>query len=208
VEIKSRTVGTSHASADRYYGILKAVGEMLLELGKGICDVELQGAGKNDYLEILTGSINLLKREFGIRNQIERTSFSTEGITKSTTDKLGIRQSDAEKIIKVREYLISRVEKRLGPPQSLQDIAYTFALNEFKLKRYFKLLYNTSVFRFFREECLKRAAHLLITTEKSIKEISIETYFSSSSHFSAAFRQKYRCKPSTFRKLMRNKMGT
>jgi AraC-like DNA-binding protein len=70
--------------------------------------------------------------------------------------------------------------------------------NATKLKKGFKILYNTTINQYLRNERLNRAKILLAEENLSIKEISEEVGYSNKSIFSKRFKEKFGVLPSTF----------
>ena len=99
----------------------------------------------------------------------------------------------------VRE-CIEYIQLHLTIPFSLADMARSVGYTEYYLTKKFKKETGLKVTDYLRDARLERARHLLKTTNKSISEISEELLFSSHSHFSKAFTQKYGISPSLYRK--------
>ncbi|MAZ26678.1 MAG: hypothetical protein CL868_06325 [Cytophagaceae bacterium] len=113
--------------------------------------------------------------------------------------KLEVLRSTADiKIIQdVREYIMQNLNRPLEP---LPDIAHKFGTNEYKLKKGFKELYQTTLFRFHLRERLHLAELLITTTKDPLSNIAEKTGFLSYVHFSLAFKKEYGIPPSALRK--------
>lgn len=111
------------------------------------------------------------------------------------------REDDKRKIQKVYDYILNNLEK---PLPSLRELAHQHGTNEFKLKIGFRQLYKTSVFRFQKEQRLKRAHSFILNSELSLNRISDICGFKSFPHFSKVFKQKYGYNPSDLKKQQRN----
>ncbi|HET9747081.1 MAG TPA: AraC family transcriptional regulator [Chitinophagaceae bacterium] len=83
---------------------------------------------------------------------------------------------------------------------SLQDYAkmLNFSLSSFK--RHFISVYKTTPGHWLQEQKLKHAYHLLVSTAKPINDISFESGFESSTHFSHLFKKRFGLSPLKYRK--------
>lgn len=107
------------------------------------------------------------------------------------------READKKKIQDIYDYILENLDK---PLPSLRDLAHQHGINEFKLKVGFRQLYNTSVFRFQKDQRLKRAHNFIIDSDLSLSRIAGICGFKSFSHFSKIFKKKYGYNPSDVRK--------
>lgn len=103
------------------------------------------------------------------------------------------READKRKIQEVYDYILNNLEK---PLPSLKELAHLHGTNEFKLKIGFRQLYNTSVFRFQKEQRLKRAHSFIINSDLSLARIADICGFQSFPHFSKIFKAQYGYNPS------------
>ncbi len=71
-----------------------------------------------------------------------------------------------------------------------------------QFKREFKLKYNDTPANWIRKKKLEKASRLLMTTDKSIGEISNESGFVNVSHFCKLFQKHYKSSPLKYRKTM------
>ena len=106
------------------------------------------------------------------------------------------RESDKKKIQEVYDYILNHIEE---PLPSLKQLARNHGTNEFKLKIGFRQLYNTSVFRFQKEQRLKRAHSFILNSDLSLGRISDICGFKSFPHFSKIFKTEYGYNPSDLR---------
>ena len=103
------------------------------------------------------------------------------------------READKRKIQKVYDYILNNLEK---PLPSLKELALDHGTNEFKLKIGFRQLYNTSVFRFQKDQRLKRAHSFILNSDLPLSRIAEICGFKSFPHFSKVFKTKYGYNPS------------
>lgn len=103
---------------------------------------------------------------------------------------------DKEKIIYARDYLL---QHSIDPP-TLTELARAAGINEFKLKRGFKEVFNNTVFGYLHDHKLDQAQELLRSGHMSIKEMTDQLGYSSVPHFSNAFKKKFGIPPGKARK--------
>lgn len=106
------------------------------------------------------------------------------------------READKRKIQGIYDYILNNLEK---PLPSLKELALEHGTNEFKLKVGFRQLYNTSVFRFQKEQRLQRAHSFISNTDIPLSRIAEICGFKSFPHFSKIFKAKYGYNPSDLR---------
>jgi len=102
---------------------------------------------------------------------------------------------DRERILFAREYLLQHMEH----PPSLPQLALVSGINEFKLKRGFKEIFNHTIYGYLSDAKLELAKAALDQKKKTVGEIAFELGYSSIQHFSKAFRKKYGLPPRAFR---------
>lgn len=107
------------------------------------------------------------------------------------------READKKKIQDIYDYIQNHLEK---PLPSLKKLAHSHGTNEFKLKIGFRQLYNTSVFRYQKEQRLKRAHNYIINSDLSLTKIAEICGFKSFPHFSKTFKKEYGYNPSDLQK--------
>ncbi len=107
-----------------------------------------------------------------------------------------LQPEETDKIIFAKEIL----EYRFDSPPPLSELAKITGLNEFKLKKGFKELYNNSVYNYIKDYRLEVASHKLEKGEMSLKEIASYIGYSNLQSFSKAFTGKYGISPGGYRK--------
>ena len=103
-----------------------------------------------------------------------------------------ISKTDLEKVYHAHALVL----ERLGDPLSLSTLSLLCGLNEFKLKKYFKLVFGTTVFGMIQEERLKAARYLIREGEKNISQIAYELGYAHPQHFHRAFKKRFGLTPS------------
>jgi len=98
---------------------------------------------------------------------------------------------DRERIYFARDYLIDHA---VSPP-SLMELAKIAGLNEFKLKKGFKEMFNTSVFNYLSDFRLNKARNELMSGAMPIKEVAEQLGYCSVQHFTREFKKKFGVSP-------------
>ncbi len=101
---------------------------------------------------------------------------------------------DKERIIFARDYLLTHMD---APPTLIQ-LASIAGINEFKLKRGFKELFNDTVFGYLANVRLDMARRALGEKQKTVTRIAFELGYASPQHFSLAFKKKFGVAPAKY----------
>lgn len=103
---------------------------------------------------------------------------------------------DRTQILEAKDILTARFRD----PPSIRELAKLVGLNDYKLKKGFYALFETTIFGYILEQRMRLAARLLIDSEKLIQEISAEVGYSTPQHFSYAFKNRFGVSPRDVRK--------
>lgn len=139
-----------------------------------------------------------LKRMFFFSKTIEMLVLQAESFNNHFVKKdLYVKSDyDRSRILFARDYLI----KNISAPPSLSELAKMAGINEYKLKRGFKEIFNQTAFAYLADVRLERAKYDLLEGQKQATEIAFELGYSSLQHFSDAFKKKYGITPSQVRR--------
>ncbi|SMC40371.1 helix-turn-helix domain-containing protein [Pedobacter africanus] len=99
---------------------------------------------------------------------------------------------DKERIVFARDYLVKNMES----PPTLVELAKIAGINEYKLKRGFKEMFNQTAFSYLSDLRLELAKKDLLEGKKQATEIAFKLGYCSLQHFSNAFKKKYSISPS------------
>lgn len=105
--------------------------------------------------------------------------------------------ADEEALLAAAKYL----EKYLSEDHSIAKISREIHLNEFKLKKGFRQLFDTTVFGYLREKRMEHAGELLKGTSSSVIEVANAVGYSNPSHFARAFKEHHGILPKSFQKV-------
>src|SRR5690606_5778529 len=98
-----------------------------------------------------------------------------------------ISVTDREKLYGLKEY----IEKHYLQPLSLKQLGRLSGLNEFKLKKGYRSLFNITVFGHIHHLRMQQARQWLTQGDMTVTEVSARIGYSSSSNFSAAFKKQF-----------------
>lgn len=136
-----------------------------------------------------------LKKTFLLSKSIELLVLCADAWELSNEEKFIKTTADKEKLIAVRDLVNDRVQD----PPNLSQIARTVGLNEYKLKRGFREMFNNTVFGYLAEQRLYLAQRYLKDTRKTAAEIAYELGYATPQHFNNAFRRKFGVTPASIR---------
>jgi len=109
---------------------------------------------------------------------------------------IALSQRDRELLDLARTLLLEDVRN----PPSIAQLANSVGLNEDKLQKGFKLLFDQTIFKALTEHRMAQALEKLERRDKSIAEIAFEAGYSNVSKFIAAFKKTYGKTPGMIRK--------
>lgn len=113
-----------------------------------------------------------------------------------TTPKTEIPPVEMAKLHQARDLMVHR----LCDPPSLGELARLVGLNEFKLKRGFKLTFGRTIYGYLREERLNRAGDLLKSGQMNVTEAALTVGYANPGAFSIAFQKRFGVNPIHYRK--------
>ena len=122
--------------------------------------------------------------------------LSYTGKQDALPDTICKNQSDIDKIHKARSILL---ENYINPP-NIYELSRQIGINDFKLKKGFKEVFNQSVYAYVLDYKMELAYKLLTQTSKTIVEVALECGYDYPNYFAKAFKKKYGVNPGEFRK--------
>lgn len=140
---------------------------------------------------------NGLKRLFLRSKSIELLVLQAESIDrKGKSKELYLKsKSDRDRIVAARDFVVQNLQS----PPSLKEVAKAVGVNEYKLKRGFKELFDHTVFGYLAEQRLELARKYLLDSSRTAQEIAFELGYSSPQHFNNAFKKKFGVTPNTMK---------
>jgi AraC-like DNA-binding protein len=145
-----------------------------------------QGLVKRIYMESQTLEIMAMQ----VKQYIDDLAPSTRQSV--------LRKRDMELIIEARNRLLADL---INPP-TIRELAHLTGTNENKLKKGFRILYNTSINKLLQNERLSKAKLLIAEQSYPIREIARMVGYRHSGHFTAKFKKRFGCLPKDYIKSM------
>jgi AraC family transcriptional regulator, transcriptional activator of the genes for pyochelin and ferripyochelin receptors len=102
---------------------------------------------------------------------------------------------DQEIFFGIRKYLDENFKEEM----SLRSLSRMFGINEFKLKKGFKTLFETTVFDYIHELKMAHARTLLLDEKMLVNEVAGTIGYKNANHFSTAFKRKFGINPTALR---------
>lgn len=107
--------------------------------------------------------------------------------------------ADAAANLEAVKRAISYIDSHLADKLDVDAIAHAADLSPFYFSRVFKSAYQMSVHKFVLERRLEKARQLLLESDLPISSVALETGFSSQSHLTTTFGQRFGVPPAQFR---------
>ena len=207
-EISSLKLIIIHIAKNQYFDICTAEDEVLKTFQKKITSgksVSLFPQNLNmDFLLLTSMSAILnckyedsLKRIFLFSKVVEIIVLQLEAYRSNADLKTTYIKTDydKERILYAKDFLLKNMES----PPSLKQLARVSGINEFKLKKGFKELFNQTVYEYLSDVRLELAKNDLLEKKKSISQIAFDLGYSSLQHFSNSFKRKFGVSPNQVR---------
>lgn len=112
-----------------------------------------------------------------------------------------LRKHDIDKIKLARKILVDNYNQ----PPTIENLAKQAGLNQQKLKKGFKLMFNKTINTYARDRRLEIAASELLNG-KSVREAADVVGYANQSHFARRFKDKYGIFPKDYLKNIRNRV--
>ena len=106
-----------------------------------------------------------------------------------------LSKKEFEKMMEVGAY----IEDNLEQPLTISDLANHFGTNTSKLKQQFKIVFNTTIFKYMTDVRMKHAKALIQSNDNSVSEAAYQVGYKNSQHFTVAFKKTYGYLPSQLR---------
>lgn len=100
-------------------------------------------------------------------------------------------KTDTEKFFAVKAY----IEASYLEPLTLKELTCKFGLNEFKLKKGYKQLFQTTVFGHIHHMRMQKAKSMLVEQEMSVSEVAYSIGYNNVSSFSSEFKKRFGYSP-------------
>lgn len=121
----------------------------------------------------------------------EFSSVLSTGSMGAAPNLIQLSRQDINAIKKAKEILIQNISN----PPSIPKLARMVALNQFKLKKGFHQVYNSTPYAIVRDHRMKMARQLLQSSEYNVGEVSAIVGIMNQAHFTRAFVKRYGVRP-------------
>lgn len=150
----------------------KSISPKLTLLIEDILQCTYSGAIKKAFLE--SKMVEILSYLFTIINEEENTEVNVE-----------LSACDYIKILEVENILKTRFKES----HTLGSITSEVGLNNFKIKKYFKLVFHTTVFNYLTHVRMEYAKQMILEKDMPISVVSEELGYKNPHHFTVAFKK-------------------
>lgn len=153
------------------------------------------------YMRGLIAAINNTNETGPMRNLMQQSrilellALQMDQLRRTVSVHEDIRADEAEKLHQLKNYLDANFLSDLN----LTQLSRICLLNEFKVKKGFKLLFDTTVFNYLRKLRMEYAGNLLAHCSLSVDEVASMLSYEHAQHFSIAFKKYMGVSPSVYR---------
>ena len=109
---------------------------------------------------------------------------------------------DIERLKRAREIL----NENLTNPPSIIELAHEVGINDFKLKKGFKALFDTTPFGYLKECRMLAARSELLKGRNTVTAVANQVGYTNLGHFAAAFRKQFGTTPQDMKKFSQTQM--
>jgi len=138
-----------------------------------------------------------LKFFFAASKTYELINCCLEELSEDCPRGCGLSVNDLSCLKKARIIL----SENIAEPPSIINLSRMVGINDCKLKRGFKMVFNTTPFGYVQELRMAQAKQLFIDGTPSVTFVANQVGYTNVGHFSAAFRKFYGTTPGVFKKM-------
>lgn len=184
----------------RFYDDNRFLNEFCSEMEKGDSMWAGKGIGvtpamTNIIREIDNAPYSGHLKKLYLESKIQELMVMQIGAFTQAEKKTSLKAKDRDLIYEVKVY----IEENPSSTKSIVELAHMVGINQNKLKRGFKELFNNTIFGFITDVRMEKAKHLLLEKEMFVNEVADLVGYKHPQHFSAAFKRKYGFLPGTLR---------
>ncbi|MFG6102226.1 AraC family transcriptional regulator [Leptothoe sp. EHU-05/26/07-4] len=171
-------------AVDSFHQSLNHTTPMMQQILQLLLDCPYRGAVKRMYLE--SKVLELLALQFHHLSKVQRSDLVSPKL----------RSGDIERLQLARDIL----RQKFNDPPSLLELARQVGLNDYKLKRGFRQVFDTTVFGYVHACRMEQAQHLLCDRGLRIADVAERVGYASPSRFCHAFKRHTDLTPSDYRR--------
>lgn len=163
--------------------------------GDGQVNASMQQAAHTILHNSLTGNLKKLLIEGKVLEIVALQLNEFANQQSSASSILKMRSADIDVFQDLKRYLDGHFTDDL----SLKGLSRMFGLNEFKLKKGFRQLFNTTVFDYIQEQKMNYSKQLLCDQGMYVNEVASRVGYKNPNHFSTAFKRKFGVSPTALK---------
>ncbi|MDP2687021.1 MAG: helix-turn-helix domain-containing protein [Aequorivita sp.] len=169
------------------------------------CYISVINNNKGHEVEKILTVVKHSKKQVALEDELREPAlkiYDSEGlegeiaVEKPMRKKVRLTQDDIKMIEDARSLMLNDLARDFRP---LKEFALQLGTNTFKLKYGFKELYGISVYRYLRNERLRKAKVLVQYGDNPFKSIVQLCGFKSEAHFSRTFKKEFGLTPTELR---------
>ncbi|WP_103071815.1 helix-turn-helix domain-containing protein [Aquimarina sediminis] len=122
--------------------------------------------------------------------------FSEINLEKSRKQIHKLNKVELDQILNAERIL----KENMGNSLTVEKLAMLTGLNQHKLKRQFKSVFNEPIFSYLTNVRMDKAKKMLTTEEMNVSEVAYAVGYKNPQHFTAAFKKKFNYLPSELKK--------
>ena len=127
-----------------------------------------------------------------------------EDLNKQKKVNIFLDDYDKNRLHKAKKLLLEDLQN----PPTIRELSHLVALNEDKLKKGFKLIFDTTIFKTLTDQRMRQALQQVQIGDMNVGEIAFEAGYENVSSFIATFKKTYGQTPGVLQKEAREKKNT
>ena len=134
-----------------------------------------------------------------LENKLSDAALITNLLTELFIDGYDLK-SDSEKCASYLKELKHYLDHAFTQPLRLDDLEKRFHMSKYRICREYAAAFGQPPLRYLNRKRLEAAENLLLSTEKKVHEIALETGYENTNHFINLFKKEYGQTPQAYRK--------
>lgn len=144
------------------------------------------------------GLIRVLKIKTLVYQLINEILKNVEMLIQEKPSSSFLRGDDVDKLYQARNYIRTHYDN----PPTIKELARIVCLNEFKLKKGFKSVFNTTVRNYLIGKRMEVSKKMLQTADISVEQVALEVGYKCTSKFINTFKKCHGLTPGNYRKFI------
>lgn len=186
----------------RFYDDNRFLNDFCSEMEKGECMWAGKGIGVTPAMINIINDINNVPysgqlKKLYLELKMQELMVMQIGAFTSFEKSSSLKLRDKDLIQEVRLF----IEDNPETTKSIVELSQMVGINQDKLKKGFKEMFDSTVFGFITEKRMEKAKHLLLDEKMFVNEVADRVGYKHPHHFTAAFKRKFGFLPSELRNL-------